>query len=75
MCKGHEAKKKKKRSSGYLRRWKKFPVHGKQGREWKKKSERKPGARSHRAILAVEKNLDFISYAIRRFYIPIWSNC
>lgn len=38
MCKGPEAKK----SSGYLRRRRKFPVNGKQGREWKRNSESKP---------------------------------
>lgn len=72
MCKGPEAKK----SSGYLRRRRKFPVNGKQGREWKRNSESKP---DHTGLWGTWPRIWILFHVhhmeTRRFQAPIWSSC
>lgn len=46
-------------------------MNEKQRKEWKKGSEGKLAARSHGAMWAVERNLNFIQYATKGFYALI----
>ena len=72
MCKGPEAEK----TSGYLRRRKKVPVNGKQGKEWKKSSESQPdhtGLRGPWPRIRILFHMQHME--TRRFQAPMWSNC